>query len=541
GVGAAWVWTRSGSTWTQQGSKLVGTGSVGGAGQGSSVAISADGNTAIIGGVSDNSFQGAAWVWTRSGSTWTQQGGKLVGTGNVGTAQQGYSVSLSADGNTAIVGGNNDNSGVGASWIWTRNGSTWTQQGSKLLGGGYVGNGNQGYSVSLSADGNTGLVGAYNDNVSQGAVWAFTPGTAPILSNFSPTGGSFGSVITLSGGNFLGVNSVSFGGITASSFVVVNSTTITAVIGVGASGVVSVASGCGTATLGGFTFTPPGAALDFDGTNDYVDISPVIPFTNDFTIEAWIKTSQTSGVIFAWGDPVVNNYTTFEVYFNRLRLTSGMGGSLDYSDGATVVTSGLWTHVAVTRSGNQINLYVNGFLDGTYTSTNRSYPSTSSIGAGLLNNIIQNYFKGSIDALRIWNRPLCQSEINNNRLFENPANTSGLVAKYNFNQGFAMASNPGVTTLIDNQSIYNGSLTGFALSGSQSNWISPGGVPTGSVSSFFNNSTSAIITGISPSVASTGQSVTISGLNFTGSDNVSAVYFGTTPAASFTVPNSTKV
>ena len=48
---------------------------------------------------------GAAWVWTRSGGVWTQQGTKLVGTGAVGDADQGQSVSLSADGNTAIVGG----------------------------------------------------------------------------------------------------------------------------------------------------------------------------------------------------------------------------------------------------------------------------------------------------------------------------------------------------------------------------------------------------------------------------------------------------
>ncbi len=53
---------------------------------------------------------GAAWVWTRSGGVWTQQGPKLVGSGAVGNAQQGYSVSLSADGNTAIVGGPIDNS-----------------------------------------------------------------------------------------------------------------------------------------------------------------------------------------------------------------------------------------------------------------------------------------------------------------------------------------------------------------------------------------------------------------------------------------------
>src|SRR5437763_1488226 len=83
----------------QQGPKLVGTGPMGAASQGDSVAISGDGNTAIVGGTNDNTRLGAAWVYTRSGGRWSQQGGKLVGTGAVGNnnvnVQQGTSVALS--------------------------------------------------------------------------------------------------------------------------------------------------------------------------------------------------------------------------------------------------------------------------------------------------------------------------------------------------------------------------------------------------------------------------------------------------------------
>ncbi|HLF14804.1 MAG TPA: T9SS type A sorting domain-containing protein [Bacteroidota bacterium] len=174
-VGAAWVYTRSGGVWTQQGSKLVGTGGVGFAVQhGISVSLAADGNTAIVGGNGDNGGRGAAWVYTRSGGVWTQQGGKLVGTGVVGFAQQGYSVSLSADGNTAIVGGNSDNSYMGAAWVFTRSGGVWMQQGSKLVGTGAVGNANQGLRVSISADGNTAILGGVGDNSFTGAAWVFT-------------------------------------------------------------------------------------------------------------------------------------------------------------------------------------------------------------------------------------------------------------------------------------------------------------------------------------------------------------------------------
>jgi hypothetical protein len=90
--------------------------------------LSDDGDTAMISGPHDNSYTGAAWVYTRSGTAWTQQGSKLVGTGAVGSARQGSSIALSADGNTAIVGGISDNRLAGATWVHSRSGTVWTQQ-----------------------------------------------------------------------------------------------------------------------------------------------------------------------------------------------------------------------------------------------------------------------------------------------------------------------------------------------------------------------------------------------------------------------------
>jgi hypothetical protein len=163
--GAAWIYKRSGGVWSQQGNKLLGSDA---AGQGSAVAISADGNTAIVGG-GDSSGQGAAWVFVQSGGAWTQQGSKLIGNGAIGNAAQGCAVALSAEGNTAIVGGNSDNDNQGAVWIYIRSGGVWTQEGSKLVGTGVSGAASQGYSVSLSADGNTALVGGYYDSNGIGA------------------------------------------------------------------------------------------------------------------------------------------------------------------------------------------------------------------------------------------------------------------------------------------------------------------------------------------------------------------------------------
>jgi hypothetical protein len=173
GAGAAWVFTRSAGVWSQQGSKLLPTGATGNAERGRSVSLSADGNTALIGGPADNSSRGATWVFTRSGTTWSQQGTKLVGTGFTGGSNQGVSSALSADGNSAVIGGWFDNSQAGAIWVYTRSGTTWTQQGSKLVGTGATGTAQQGFSVGLSSDGFTAMVGGPNDNTSAGAAWIY--------------------------------------------------------------------------------------------------------------------------------------------------------------------------------------------------------------------------------------------------------------------------------------------------------------------------------------------------------------------------------
>jgi hypothetical protein len=180
-VGAAWVFTRSGSTWTQQGPKLTGSGEnppepggAAGSSFGESVALSSDGNTALIGGYLDNTFRGAVWVFTRSGSSWTQQGAKLTGGGEVGRGEFGESVALSADGNTALIGGPGDADYVGAAWVFTRSDSTWTQLGEKLTGGGeVVPTGKFGESVALSSDGNVALIGGPLDTNGIGAAWVF--------------------------------------------------------------------------------------------------------------------------------------------------------------------------------------------------------------------------------------------------------------------------------------------------------------------------------------------------------------------------------
>ncbi len=142
---------------SQQGPKLTATATLGNATQGFSVSVSGGGSTAIVGAPFDADRTGAAWIWNRSGQNWTL-GAKLVSPEASGAAYQGYSAAISGDGLTAIVGGPGDTTTTGAAWIWVRDGGNWTQQ-AKLVGSGSLGRAQQGVSVALSGDGNTAIVG----------------------------------------------------------------------------------------------------------------------------------------------------------------------------------------------------------------------------------------------------------------------------------------------------------------------------------------------------------------------------------------------
>ncbi|HQN96088.1 MAG TPA: hypothetical protein PLM61_06940 [Thermoanaerobaculales bacterium] len=177
GMGAAWVYTRAGGTWSLQ-QKLFGSGAAGRAGQGRSVALSPDGDTAIVGGPNDADGAGAAWVFTRANGAWSQQGSKVTGNGAVGAAGLGTSVAISSDGSRALAGGPEDDSGAGAAWIFTRAGTVWAQEGDKLVGGGAIGPAHQGQSVAMSSNGAAFIVGGPTDG-DGGAAWAYSSRPAP--------------------------------------------------------------------------------------------------------------------------------------------------------------------------------------------------------------------------------------------------------------------------------------------------------------------------------------------------------------------------
>ena len=135
---------------------------------GYSTAVSGD--TAIVGARFKNNQAGAAYVFIRSGSGWTQQA-ELTGSATAAFERFGSSVALADDGDMALVGAPNQSTGAGAAYVFTRSGSTWSERAELTAsdtGGGF------GWSVALPDDGHSALVGAPFHNGDVGAAYVFT-------------------------------------------------------------------------------------------------------------------------------------------------------------------------------------------------------------------------------------------------------------------------------------------------------------------------------------------------------------------------------
>jgi hypothetical protein len=172
--GAAYVFARSGTTWTQQAYlKASNTGVAAHFG----LSVSVSGDTVVVGACNefDASGYGAAYVFVRNGTNWTQQAYLKASNTDYGD-EFGFSVATSGD--TVVVGaygesssargvnGNQSNNSAlnsGAAYVFVRNGTTWTQQ-AYLKASNTGGNDRFGWSVSVSGD--TVVAGAFNESSS---------------------------------------------------------------------------------------------------------------------------------------------------------------------------------------------------------------------------------------------------------------------------------------------------------------------------------------------------------------------------------------
>ena len=167
--GAVYVFTRSGTSWSQQ-AKVVASDAAAGDRFGQYVAIDSD--TLVVGADGENSYAGAVYVFTRSGTSWSQQA-KLVASDAAASAYFGNSVAI--EGDTMVAGAYRSGAvdGVGAAYVFTRSGTSWSQQ-AKLVASDAAGLNYFGYRVVISN--NTVVAGAYGQNSYAGAAYTFIAG-----------------------------------------------------------------------------------------------------------------------------------------------------------------------------------------------------------------------------------------------------------------------------------------------------------------------------------------------------------------------------
>jgi hypothetical protein len=203
--GSAYVFTRTGTNWTQQ-AKLIA--SDGAPEERFGIAVALEGDTALIGSeTNDNgAISGSVYVFTRTGTTWTQQQ-KLLASDGAATDWFGFSIAL--DGDTALFAASQDDdngANSGSAYVFTRTGTTWTQQAKLVASDGAAGDLFSGYAVSL--DGDTAVIGAYQDDdngANSGSAYVFTrTGTtwtqqAKLVASDGAAGDWFGVAVALSG------------------------------------------------------------------------------------------------------------------------------------------------------------------------------------------------------------------------------------------------------------------------------------------------------------------------------------------------------
>lgn len=235
--------------------------------------------------------------------------------------------------------------------------------------------------------------------------------------------------------------------------------------------------------------------LNFDGIDDYVDLGT--GFGNfgvgDYTIELWVKTTQTTSGPDASFIPLISkrsgcgcgNFWTLKFDPNgyvqyEFMETEDCQKSL-YLQNDTRINDGQWHHIAVTRLGGVSVLYIDGNPGPLFTrieliNSNNNDPVL--LGkSGCSDLPWADYFRGEMDEVRIWHKGRTGEEIRSDRSRELNGNEDGLVAYYPLNEGIPGMDNSHLNLAFDfSGNMNNGVLEGLTQSGALSNWVNGAGI-----------------------------------------------------------------
>ena len=226
----------------------------------------------------------------------------------------------------------------------------------------------------------------------------------------------------------------------------------------------------------------PATHLNFDGSNDFVNLgtllSTALNGTTALTLEAWINPSVLNG----WNNIITDYNGAYSKFLLRVRNNNNVQFVVNSTFLNSLITIPLntWTHIAAVYDGTNMYVYVNGNLIASQAAPASLPTGTPQINIGSRIGSNTENFTGDIDEVRVWNVARTPEQINGSMDCELQGSETGLLAYYKFNQGFDAVNNSAETTLTATTGP-NGTLSGFALNGSTSNWLDGSPVTTGSV------------------------------------------------------------
>lgn len=260
-------------------------------------------------------------------------------------------------------------------------------------------------------------------------------------------------------------------------------------VGLNATGtytVTATVNGCSGTSSVVITVAPRASGLNLDGIDDYVSTGYNEKLNSDaFSVEAWIYPTDAN----ITNQNVVTNSDIYSQTGFKFPKTNDKWNSFTFELSvdnswkeltASFPSSAInkWNHLAATFDGYFMRIYLNGILVGTQEVTGTYTKSSRNLMIGN-NDERSEFFKGTVDEVRVWGRAVSQCEIINNMKTcelngdnNGLANQVALTAYYRFNQGLINVDNAAYATLADSSgNNAHGTLQNFRLTGTTSNWV----------------------------------------------------------------------
>jgi hypothetical protein len=421
----------------------------------------------------------------------------------------------------------------------------------------------------------------------------------PTITQVSPNSASSGSTITINGTNLTGVSAISLGGTAVASFQVLSSTTVTAVVGSGATGAVSLTTSGGTTSFSGFTFLPTLPAINsmwhitcsgvsfeispVNGINGVVPAGTTYSWNVPLLTAAMAGAESKSGQTSIYGTLTNSTNVTQTAVYSVTPFKSGAGAGQPFTVTITILASANINPTGmITCSGVSFSITPINFINGQVPLNTLYNWNVPIITAAQITGGLSTVNSMNINGTLFNNTPLAQTAT-----YSVTPNTSGCIGK-NFTvtisllptatiQNFTRLTTSGNAFTISPMNLINGTIP----TGTLYSWNAPAytglvtggqtGIDSPNISGTLNNGTGSIqtatylvspksgncigsvfsvvvtvqssvssptITSFTPTSAGAGTAITITGTNFTG---VSAITLGGTAVSSFQVLSPTTI